>query len=384
MPLPGETFFPAPHRFPWRDGNHVELLQDGTAFFPRMEQAVENARQYVLLELYLFESGRLAKTVVDLLCRAARRQIAVYVLLDGFGSQGLSRADRRRLRESGVELHFYNPLRLRDPLRNLARDHRKMLVIDGETVFVGGAGVSDAFLEPDHPERSWRELVLQVRGPVVQDWISLFSEVWLQCAGTALPVQAPAMTPDLSASPARVTITRRMHRQEIRNSVLREIRRARNRIWLTTAYFAPSWTIRRALRRAALHGCDVRLLLPGEISDHPSVTLAGRRHYTRLLRAGVRIFEYQPRFLHMKLTLVDNWLSTGSCNLDHWTLRWNLEANLEIRDASVAAQVAAMLSQDLQSAHQIHIEDWESRSRMTRILERFFGWLDRLLSRIGN
>ncbi len=385
MLLPGEILpDQEAFRFPWRGGNQVRILRDGKQFFPAMRDAIRQANSSVLLELYLMESGPIARDFINDLCEASARGLPTLVILDSFGSRGLHRSDRHKLESSGVQLRFYNPLGFRYPFRNLARDHRKLLIADGHTVFVGGAGISDAFLRHGLQDRSWRELMLQVEGPVVRDWHALFLDVWLNTGGQA--EQVPDCAPSTQGGPylGRVTCTHRLMRQEIRNSAIREIQRARERIWFATAYFLPSWKIRRALRAAVQQGVDVRLLLPGRRSDHPSVTMAGRRYYSRLLRAGVRVFEYQPRFLHMKCMLVDDWISAGSCNMDHWTLRWNLEANQEIRDPALAASVAAMLEEDFRAAREITIADWRDRSLLGRLLEKLIGWLDRLLSGIGN
>lgn len=388
MPLPGEEIFPEAFRYPWRAGNRVGILNDGPSFFPRMLEAIEQARESILLELYLFESGRTARQFIQALCEAADRGVRVHLLLDSFGTRGLARQDRRMLTGRNVQVCHYNPLRLRFPYRNLARDHRKILLVDGRVAFIGGAGISDVFSRRAGVERNWRELMLEVQGPVTGDWHDLFAQVWRENSGASLPEWIPSSDP-AAADPsellnARVTCTRRLLRQEIRNSLLREVNRSRQRVWLATAYFVPSWSIRRALRAAAGRGLDVRILVPGLVSDHPSVTLAGRRYYDRLLRSGVRIFEYRQRFLHMKVTLADDWVTAGSCNLDHWTLRWNLEANQEVRDSGFARRIAAMLEEDFAQSVEVHPQAWSSRPWYRRLLERFFGWLDQLLTRIGN
>ena len=134
---------------------------------------------------------------------------------------------------------------------------------------------------------------------------------------------------------------------------MRNLRRAQNRIWLATPHFLPTGKVRRALIRAARRGVDVRLLLTSRNTDHPPVRYAGQRFYPRLLRAGVRIYEYQPHFSHLKMVLVDDWVSIGSCNFDYWNLRWNLEANLEAIDAAFSAQVQQSFERDFQHSREI-------------------------------
>lgn len=373
----------ATHRFPWRDGNRFTLLIDGQQFLPAMREAVDRARRYVLLELYLIESGAVTERFLEVFTRAARRGVTVRLLLDDFGARGLCEDDRRRLRLAGVDLGFYNPLRYGRWFANLARDHRKLLLVDGEVAFVGGSGLTDEFDPPSHPERRWRETVLRIEGPAVADWQVMFSEVWERQRGPApdLP-EAPGPVPG-GAMRGRVAVARGPGSQEIQRDTLNRVRLAEHRVWIMTAYFVPSWSFRRALRRTARRGVDVRLLLPGPISDHPGVRHAGRRFYARLLAAGVRIFEYQPRFLHSKAALCDHWASIGSSNLDRWALRWNLEANQEIEDPQFATRVQDMFEADFREAGECQYARWLARPWLAQIRERFWGRVDLILHRLG-
>jgi phosphatidylserine/phosphatidylglycerophosphate/cardiolipin synthase-like enzyme len=366
-------------RFPWRGGNHFELLIDGPAFFARMLEAIAGARRYVFLELYLVESGVIADRFVSALTTAAGRGVAVHVLFDAFGAMGLGSDDRRRLLEGGVRLEFYNPLRWRKRLGNLLRDHRKLLLVDGDVVFVGGAGVTDSFDAHDDPELRWRETMLAVTGPVVGDWHALFVRTWMAVGLPPPAVAAPQPAPLPGGQPGRVVASERLHRQHVARSVTMKIRGARRRVWIATAYFTPPWNLRRALRRAARRELDVRLLVPGRRVDHPIIRYAGRRLYASLLRHGVRIFEYQPRFLHAKVVLVDDGSSIGSSNLDRWNLHWNLEANQEVESREFAASVAAMLEADFRVAEEIHWPRWRRRGLRLRLLERLGGVVDTAL-----
>lgn len=368
-------------RFPWRPGNRFALLADGRNFYPRLLAAIVAARRYVLLEMYLFESGRVMTRFVEALAGAARRGVQVRLLLDDFGALKLSHDDRARLRQSGVELVFYNPLRYGKLLRNFFRDHRKLLVVDGDIAFTGGAGVTDGFEPPQNPGTAWRETMIEVRGPVVADWQELFLEVWNRLADKPLAPPPPAAP--AGASRGRVTETRGPVGQEIKRSLLNRVRAAHRHVWIATAYFIPTWKIRRALKRAAQRGADVRLLLPGPHTDHPAVRHAGRRYYQRLLRHGVRIFEYQPRFMHQKAFLCDDWVSIGSANLDRWNLRWNLEANQEVDDPRFARAMRTMLAADFREAVECRYEEWLRRPWRARLTEYLWGLVDLLLERLG-
>ena len=168
----------------------------------------------------------------------------------------------------------------------------------------------------------------------------------------------------------------------IKRSIIQAVRNAQQRIWLTTAYFVPSSKLRRELRRADQRGVDVRLLLPGAKTDHPSSRYVGRRYYHRLLRDGVRIFEYQSRFLHVKQAICDDWVSIGSANYDRWSLRLSLEANQEVDDARIASQARELFLQDIEHSNEILFAHWLRRPLRQRLREIFWGWLDHLLERL--
>jgi cardiolipin synthase len=367
------------YRFPWRGGNCFRLLVDGGQIFPAMLAAIARARASVLLEMYLCESGAVATRFVDALAAAAGRGVEVCVLLDDFGASGLSTKDRRRLAASGVHLAFYNPLRYGRLRRYLFRDHRKLLLVDGEIGFTGGVGITDEFDQAQ--AGGWRETVIEVRGPSIADWHALFVQNWSRWAR-----HTPRPPPPATACPdnlhGRVSVGGAGSRAEIKRSFLKHVRGAGQRAWVCTAYFVPSWKLLRALRRAARRGRDVRLLLPGRHTDHPGVRYAARRHYARLLRNGVRIFEYRGRVLHAKTFLCDQWVSVGSSNIDRWNLRWNLEANQEVDDHDFADRVAAMLEDDFGHCRELRYERWQQRPWWRRLQERMWGYVDIFLQNL--
>lgn len=370
-------------QFPWRRANRFELLVDGQAYFPRMLDAIRTAQRYVLLEIYLLESGSVADRFIEALSAVAARGVQVKLLADAFGAAKLVAEDRLRLRTAGIEVQFYNPLRLRKWLGNMFRDHRKLLIVDGEVAFVSGTGITDDFDNPRVPARSWRETTLQISGPVLIDWQELFVRSWNRQAHKKLSLPAPVMRLEPQDMRGRVATASALHIQDIRRSLFTRIHSARQRVWMCTAYFVPSRKLLRALGQAAQQGADVRLLVPGPISDHPGVRHAGRRFYSRLMRHGVRIFEYQPRFLHAKTLLCDDWVSIGSSNFDRWNLRWNREANQEVDHAEFAVAVLAMLKADLANSIEIDRQRWRRRRWITRLRERLWGRVDLWLDNIG-
>ncbi|MGC1328766.1 phospholipase D-like domain-containing protein [Pseudomonas sp.] len=371
--------------FPWRSDNHFELLIDGPVFFPRMLDAIAAARAQVDLELYLVESGRCAEEVIQALADAAGRGVAVRCLFDHYGSLALSAPLRQRLIDAGVELRWYNPMRLRRGLRNLYRDHRKILIVDQQWAFVGGTGLTDQFWQPDQHACEWHEVMVQIQGPLAADWQMLFDRQWrANLRRTAWRPATHFGLPRLPRLPpagvglGRVAYADARQHRDILRSLVRAINSGNHRIWLATPYFLPTWKVRRSLRRAAARGVDVRLLLTGPRTDHPSVRYAGHNYYPRLLKAGVTIYEYQPCFSHLKMVLIDDWVSVGSCNFDHWNLRFNLEANVEAVDPALTAAVRESFARDFLASVQINSADWQRRPLWARVQQRVFGWLDRL------
>lgn len=369
-----------PFLFRWRHGNRFRLLIDGAAFFPAMLDAIAGAHRQILLEMYLVESGRITTRFIDALTAAAHRGVRVFLLLDGFGCRGLSADDRARLQAHGVELVVYNPLQFGALRRNLFRDHRKLLVVDADYAFVGGVGITDDFDAASHPQLHWHDAMVEIRGPLVGDWQTVFAHNWAHWATTPALIIDEAAT-KVGGQAGCVSLAGPGTRAAIKRGLLQRITRARQRIWLATAYFVPSWKLRRRLARAAQRGVDVRLLLPGPHTDHPAVRHAGRRFYRRLLLAGVRIYEYQPRFQHAKVALIDDWVAVGSSNLDRWNLRWNLEANQEIDATDFAAATAEMFATDFGVSEEYRTDSWGRRSRWSQVAERFWGAVDRWLDR---
>ncbi|MEH6455287.1 MAG: phosphatidylserine/phosphatidylglycerophosphate/cardiolipin synthase family protein [Cocleimonas sp.] len=360
-----------PRTFPWREGNSIDFLIDGEQFFPSMLKAISEAQQFVLMEMYLFESGKVADKFITAFVNAVQRGLVVQLLIDGFGGKGLSQLNRDEMINAGVQLVFFNPLMFEKLKNNLHRTHRKYLIVDDAVVFVGGAGITDNF----EGSNAWRETVVKAQGRVAVDWHELFIDNFQRWSKNTVPeiVNSPPINNTIQA---RLTYTSGGKTLEIKRNILNRINNSRKSIWFASAYFIPSRKIRKALRRAALKGKDVRLLLPGPVIDHPSIRYASRRYYARLLRYGVRIFEYQGRFTHTKMVLIDDWFTIGSANVDRWNFRWNLEANLEVMDVKSAKQSRQIMLDDFSDCKEIHYKIWVNRSKLQRAKEWLWGKVD--------
>lgn len=381
--------------FPWREGNRFDILVDGHSFLSEMLDAIQGADKTVLLEMYLIESGSVVDRFIVALQQAAAKGVQIYLLFDDYGAIGLKRRDRRRLQHNNIHIVYYNKLRSYNTLYNLIRvfllkkkhdlyrNHRKLLLVDGEVAFVGGTGLVDEFDPPRNPDRRWRETMVRIKGPVVADWQQLFTETWNK--NTEQPLNLPAakqaVLPEMQRG--RVTMNDIERYSEVTHSLVRHISRARHRVWFATAYFVPTWRIRRSLKHAAKSGVDVRLLLPGPITDHPAVRHISHRLYGKLLKNGIRIFEYQPRFFHAKCVLCDHWVAIGSSNFDRWNLRWNLEANQEIQDELLAKDVAVIFTEDFAHSVEYTYEKWYQTSWYKRFLQWFWKKVEIFSQKIG-
>ena len=367
------------YRFPWRSGHRFRLLVDGSEFYTAMLERIAQAEHYVLLEMYLFESGRVADRFIEALSKAVAREVHVYLFLDAFGSLWLRKKDRQRLVDAGVNLAFYNPIKTLRLHRNLFRNHRKLMVVDGLVAYTGGAGITDAFDPGEQPDGYWHEAMIEVRGPNVADWETLFTESWQRWSDAPLVTGPHGETPFFPGGPSgRVVIHgHAMSPSEIMRSYVRHIRKAQKRVWLATAYFVPPWKLRRALRHGARRSVDVRVMLPGPHIDHPGIRHMSSRYYEGMMRNGIRVFEYQPRFLHAKVLLCDNWLSIGSYNADRWNYRWNLEANQELTDPTLTREITELFETDFAFCREFDYHAWRQRPWYHR-------WWEDVLGRLMN
>lgn len=365
----------AKYHYDWSQQNTFTLLVDGQMYFPAMLESIKQANSYVYLEMYLAESGQVLDQFMQTLIQAVQRQVHVYLLVDDFGVRGTHSSDLESMTRAGIQLLRYNPVKLGRMRRSLFRDHRKLLVVDNLVAYIGGAGLTDNFWHAHKDFSQWHDLMLKIEGTAVFDWCNTFRHTWHQSATNSIESPCLPALPKGTQS-GRVIINSDPRHLEIKQSFLNHIRNSQKRLWMATAYFVPSWKLRRALCRAANRGADVRLLLPGPFTDHPAIRHAGRRFYHQLLRHGVKIFEYQPRFIHAKVLLSDNWVSLGSSNVDRWGQRWNLDGNQEIDDEVFATEVADFFLTDFQHSEQIQMTSWSARPWYRRFLEWFWGKVD--------
>ncbi|MCW7539237.1 cardiolipin synthase ClsB [Aquabacterium sp. A7-Y] len=351
----------------WKPGNRLQLLENGEAFFPRVFEAIAAARREVLLETFILFDDKVGQELRSVLIGAAQRGVRVVVTVDGYGSPDLPDDFIAGMTQAGVSFRVFDPApRLLGLRTNVFRRlHRKLVVIDAELAFVGGINFSVEHLWEFGPAAK-QDYAVEVQGPVVADIHRFASEAvdaprpgwdWRRALRSRASEQ-PAVP---GARAVFVTRDNQEHRTDIEQHYLFAIRAARRRILIANAYFFPGYRLLRELRRAAQRGVLVELIMQGE-PDMPIAQHAARTLYDRLLRDGVKIYEYCQRPLHGKVAVVDEeWATVGSSNLDPLSLSLNLEANLVIRDAAFATHLAGRL-QTLIDRHCKHFESAEAVS----------------------
>jgi len=348
-----------------RAGNRVELFHDGEACLRAMLRAIQAARREILLEMYWFGSDKTGQRFAQALQERARQGVLVCVTYDAVGSWEADPAQFERMRRAGCHVHVYNPLRpqwlrLR---RSNRRDHRKLLVIDGELGMTGGVNLADAWAPRSEGGQGFRDNLICVEGPAVADMRAIFATTWRH----ALPAMA-APGPRGTTTVQVIANDHRKHRKRIERAYLRAIRHARRRVLIENSYFVPTWSLRSALRRAAANGVQVSIVLP-QVSDVPLVRFATRRNYEQLLSAGVRLFEWGPSVLHSKIAVVDDWCTVGTHNLDYRSWRYNLEINVSADDAKLAAELSERIESAIAEAQRLDPKAWAARPFFQRWLE---------------
>ncbi len=372
-------------------GNEVKLLIDGPATFAAMFAAAEAARDYILLESYIIEESSIADRLAEVLLRKRAQGLPVYIIYDSLGSLGTSKEYFDRLTQAGIGVCAFNPI---NPLRRPGywsinhRDHRKILVVDGQQAFIGGINVSEVYSSGSFSARrsgrggtkeGWRDTQIGLRGPAVAPLEKMFRETWASqgCTPTmpqAVQRQAAAIGDKvvriIPSSPADPE-------SRIYTTLLSAIDAAQQSVHLTMAYFAPGPDMVAALCDAARRGVDVTLILPS-ISDFSLILDAGRSYYTELLAAGVKIHELKDALLHAKTAVIDGVFSTvGSSNMDWRSFVGNNEVNAVVLGDDFGAEMEAVFKRDLSVSTPVTVQTWKERPVHRRLKE----WLGRVFER---
>ena len=349
-----------------------------------MFEAMARARHHVNIETYILDDGPPGEKLAALLAAKVKEGVKVNVLYDSVGSIKTPKAYFQKLRDSGVAVCEFNPVKRLGKVNN--RNHRKILVVDGEVAFTGGINISETYVSGSGKARrrtgkdedrkdGWRDTHVRVEGPVVAQFQQLFLDSWARqdCGGSEDARYYPRLERKGTKPMQVVRSDPGTDRSEMYLALLSALGKARGRAWLTFGYFVPDPETKSALIEAARRGVDVRLVLPG-FSDFWAPVYAGRSHYEELLEAGVRIYEWHDALMHAKTAVVDGaWASVGSTNLDWRSFVHNYEADLIVHDAAFAAELARRFEIDLKAADEVRLEQWRLRPARERVKE----WLAR-------
>jgi len=373
---------------PLTDGNKATLLINDQATYAAMREAIENARDTVNLETYIFRDDQEGRELAALLLKKQAEGVQVNLIYDGAGCFDTPNSFFQRLRDGDVNTLEYNPL---NPFKYggsqwylLERDHRKILVVDDSLAITGGVNIGSRYSESlssgysDGMRRElWRDTDVRIEGPAVAEFQQLFLDTWARKKGPSLSRRRYFPTLE-KAGADLVRVVGSTPGKNNRTTYIMyagAITFAVNSIHITAAYFVPDKEVVKALTEAAARGVDVKLILPST-SDHSLVFGAGRSYYTQLLKAGVKLFERRGRILHAKTAVIDGvWSTVGSTNMDLWSFLRNDEVNAVILGRSFAAQMEKMFAGDLEKSDPITLEQWEKRPLIDHMAE----WFGRLL-----
>jgi cardiolipin synthase len=375
------------------DGNRLTLLESGREYFPCLEAACDEARHEIHIETYIYEDDAAGHRIAEALKRAARRGVAAYVLVDGFGSKRLSKAFVAELERSGVKVLIYRrDIALwRSPRQRLRRMHRKLAIVDGRVAFVGGINIIDDMHTPGHTPPRF-DYAVRIEGPVLKHIHAAAKRLWtivqLTQLGGGWPDTegpAPQSSPKGGQRAAFVVRDNLWHRKDIEEAYLEAIGQARSEILIASSYFFPGLGFRHALADAAARGVRVTLLLQARV-EYRLLHYASRALYGALLDAGIEIHEYHKSFLHAKVAVIDGtWATVGSSNIDPFSLLVAREANIVVDDPTFARELRASLSNAMASgAREVRPEQWRTRPLMERVAYWVCYGFARLLTGVGS
>lgn len=361
---PGAKLLEELAKLPATRGNHTELLIDGEATFEAIFQGIKEAREYVLVQFYIIRDDGLGRRLKDALIAKAHEGVRCYLLYDEIGSLNLPSAYENELRAAGVDVRHFNTRQGEaNRFQINFRNHRKIVIIDGRTAFVGGHNVGDEYLGKDPKIGAWRDTHVKVQGPVVESVQIAWLEDWNWAAGNRpslnwKPTRAPGGEDGLAfclpTGPADEFETCTLFFLEAINS-------AKKRVWIASPYFVPDEQFISALQLAALRGVDVRILVPAH-ADNQLVYLSGFTFLPELEKAGVQTWRYHGGFLHEKAILVDDYCGIGTANFDNRSFRLNFEITLLFAEPATMEAVEKMFAADFARSTRAPATDFTDRS----------------------
>jgi cardiolipin synthase len=362
----------------WRDycfkpetalgGNSVRLFKDGEEAFAEMLRTIRSAKTYILLEFYSFADDAVGRIFRDLLLEKVREGVRVYLIYDSAGSILTDSDFFSALAAGGVKVAEFRPVVLWRPYWSWARrDHRKIICADGTAALVGGFNITVYDAPVALGGRGWKDSLVRVEGPVVGEVERLFRESWAASGPGNTPVPGPGrirVAGDIRAAVLSASGMRNF--RSIRRSYSYAIDRARKSIYITNAYFLPDRFVYRRLISAVRRGVDVRIIGPCK-TDHPYIRWATWSIYPHMIKNGIKVYEWQGQILHSKTAVIDGvWSSIGSHNLDHRSLHYNLEVNINVYDRQFGAEMSRVFEEDLRGSRPVTRAETKSRPFLSK------------------
>jgi len=361
------------NRIPLATTNCADLLVNAAEFYPRLLQAIRAAKHHVHVEFFIWRDDARGREFREALTDAARRGVAVRLLLDQIGCFGISHRFFRPLVEAGGHFSWFYSLPFGSHIRlaNL-RNHRKLQIIDGRIAFVGGMNIGEEYARPPGDPHYWRDAQLELGGAVVTQLQEAFATDWL--FATKERIDSPDYFPQHDDTPGDqlcqvIAGGPDLPREPIPKSLVALLNAAQKRVWISTGYFAPDLLLLASMQVCAARGVEVRLLI-SEKSDHPFLVHVGRSYYEELLRFGVRVFEYSLGINHAKSILLDDdWVMVGSANSDNRSMRLNFELNVLVESPAAAHELERMMTEDFSVSREISLRGFLPRPLGRRLLE---------------
>jgi cardiolipin synthase A/B len=357
------------------DGNRVEVLENG-AFFDALIGEISAARRSIHFETFLWKKGKVGQRLADALAARARAGVTVRILLDATGSRRMGKPVERQLEEAGCRVKKFHALTLKNIGVFYERDHRKLAVIDGRVAFVGGHCIVDEWLGDAEDANHFADVSVRLEGPIVHSVQAAFSENWVGQTGELFMGDDvfPALEPAGSISIHAAYVKPEGSAPAVKILHHAAICCAKERIWIQNPYFIPEPEAIDAFGRAVSRGVDVRVMMPGvRGTDNPIVQHAGHRNFEKLLRCGVRLFEYPKTLLHQKVFTIDGkWCAIGSANFDDRSFETNDEITLGFHDAATARRLDAIFEKYAPDCREIELDRWRKRGWGHKLLDQAF------------
>ena len=339
-------------------GNSISTLINGDEIFPAMLSAIRSAKRSINLETYVFWDGEIAKQFTSALSERARAGVPVNLILDAQGTRKMGVENLTQLRGAGVRIVKYHSVFWPDPRRYNNRSHRKLLIVDGTVAFIGGAGIADLWAGNADSPKHWRDNHYKVLGPVVAQLQGSFVSNWIKTRGDVLHGAKYFPPLEDSGSLEAQAIRSGAHYENLDLMYLLAIASAKKTLRIENAYFLPDDLVRKELVEAAKRGVKIEIVVPGKKIDQKLVRSASKRHWPELIEAGIKIYEYQPTMVHVKLMIVDDtFVSVGSGNFDNRSIRLNDEANLGVLDRQFAAEQTRFFEMDKHRSREVALEE---------------------------